>query len=225
MSCTGFTALYTPRGAPGLQIRFFPGALDSDMLTHFNLPQYFMTATGGSPLLRQLQPMPSVTFFVCLTLPRSAGTVNITSLDPTAAPYIDLGCLHDGADVQRLVEGIRVLREQVLDSECWEVGSLRADEICDEQVLQRHPDAESDGYLTEYVRRYTVPLHQAHGSCALGKVVDPALRVHGALGLRIADASVIPSLSVAPEATVMMVAEKCASLITSELNRGNQARL
>jgi choline oxidase len=77
--------------------------------------------------------------------------------------------------------------------------------------------------LSDYVRRTGNTVYHPAGTCAMGadvnsnSVVDSKLRVRGVEGLRVADASVFPThVSVNPNMTVMMIAERCASFICED---------
>ena len=141
--------------------------------------------------------------------PRSRGRVTLASPDPFTAPLIDPNLLSVPEDVLPLVRGIRLAR-QIFGSSAFE--PYRARESAP------GPSAASDAELIEYIRAQAYTVHHPVSTCRMGTdsmaVVDPQLRVIGLEGLRVADASVFPSLIGGnTNAAVVMVAEKAADMI------------
>ena len=137
--------------------------------------------------------------------PDSRGTVRLASASPETPPLIDPGFLTDSADLDRLAAGLRIVREAGASAA---FGAIRAAEVWP------GPEVVSAGDLRDYIRRGVGSYYHPAGTCALGAVVDPRLRVHGIAGLRVADASVMPLIPNAhPNATVLAIAEKAAHLI------------
>jgi choline dehydrogenase len=142
--------------------------------------------------------------------PHSRGTVRLTSSDPTTAPLIDPNFLGDERDSAAMVTALRMARE---------IGESRA--LAPWRDKEQLPGVTigNDSDLREYVRHATGPYFHAAGTCRIGHdsmaVVDTELRVHGIDALRVVDASVMPRLIGAnPNATVLAIAERAASLIT-----------
>ncbi|MBL6278337.1 GMC family oxidoreductase N-terminal domain-containing protein [Micromonospora fiedleri] len=136
--------------------------------------------------------------------PASRGAVTLASDDPTAKPRIQHNYLTDPADVQTAVAAVRIGMEIARQPAMRPYA----------ESLDRAPASESDRDLADYARRYAHSIFHAAGSCALGRVVDPELRVLGIDGLRVADASVLPTVTRGnPHASVIMVGEKAADLI------------
>lgn len=140
---------------------------------------------------------------------KSRGWVKLASSDPRAAPRIFLNMFSAPDDMVGMVESIRLTRR------IYEQKPL-ADLIARENLPGAGHD--SDEALTAFVRRTAT--HRAHPGCSCrmgtdaGAVVDAQLRVHGIEGLRVADASIMPSLPRGnPNLSCMMIGEKCADLL------------
>jgi choline dehydrogenase len=152
---------------------------------------------------------PGYTFCVNQSRPESRGSIKIVSADATAAPEIRPNYLSTLKDRRILVEGIRILR-RIATAPAFD--GFRAAE-------QRPGDAvSSDDEILDYARRTAATMYHPVGTCRMGAdleaVVDPGLRVNGIGGLRVVDASVMPSLvSGNTNAPTIMIAEKAAELI------------
>ena len=141
--------------------------------------------------------------------PRSRGRITLASSDPFAEPLIDPNLLSVPEDVMPLVRGIRLAR-RIFGAPAFE--PYRAHESIPGS------SAESDAQLIDYIRAQSYTVHHPVSTCRMGAdamaVVDPQLRVIGLEGLRVADASVFPSLIGGnTNAVVVMVAEKAADMI------------
>ena len=141
--------------------------------------------------------------------PRSRGRLTLASADPLAAPRIDPNLLSDPGDIQPLLRGIRLSR-QIFASAAF--ARYRATET------EPGDGARSDEALIDGIRAQAYTVHHPVSSCRMGTdpdaVVDAQLRVIGLEGLRVADASVFPSIIGGnTNAAVVMVAEKAADLI------------
>ena len=149
-----------------------------------------------------------------LLKPRSSGTVTLRSADPMAKPIIDPKYLTDpdGIDREAMLSGLRVTSKIVSSPALREilgriVRPLHATQL-DEETLERALDSLSH------------TLYHPVGTCRMGRddasVVDPRLRVRGVHGLRVADASVMPSIIRGhTHAPTVVIGEKAADLITS----------
>jgi choline dehydrogenase len=141
--------------------------------------------------------------------PDSRGSVTLASADPQAAPLIDPGLLRDERDNDRMVAGLRLLREAAAASA---LAPFTAAEVWP------GPEVRTGSGLRDYARRAVESYFHPVGTCRMGTdegaVVDPELRVRGVAGLRVADASVMPVIPNAhPNATVLAIAERAAGLI------------
>jgi choline dehydrogenase len=141
--------------------------------------------------------------------PRSRGRVTLASPDPFVAPLIDPNLLAVPEDVMPLIRGIRLAR-RILSAPAFE--PHRAHESAPGM------SAESDADLIDYIRAQAYTVHHPVSTCRMGTdpmaVVDSQLRVIGMEGVRVADASVFPSLIGGnTNAAVVMIAEKAADMI------------
>ena len=141
--------------------------------------------------------------------PHSRGSVRLASSDPTAAPLIDPAFLTDERDVAFMLQAARAARE---------VGSADALASWRDAEVIPGPGAVSDEEMLAYLRHGVGTYFHPVGTCRMGTdgdaVTDTELRVHGVEGLRVADASVMPSLPAAnPNASVLAIAEQAADLI------------
>lgn len=150
----------------------------------------------------------SLTLLPTMIYPESRGTLRLASTDPFAAPLIDPNYLAEPRDLATLVAGMELVRETLTHPAISrEVGR---------EVLPG-PDVKAAG-LVDFVRRNASGVYHPVGTCRMGTddraVVDPSLRVRGVEGLRVADASVMPSIVGGnTNAASMMIGEHAAELI------------
>lgn len=146
-----------------------------------------------------------------LVRPHSRGDITLTGPDAADPIRIDLGALSDQRDVDALVASVR---------QCREIGRTAA--LAPWQPQEIHPGpaiTDGDEDLEAYVRGSVVTYHHQAGTCRMGvdegAVVDPAtLRVHGLSRLRVADASVMPTVTTGnTNAPTIMIAERAAAMI------------
>jgi choline dehydrogenase len=139
--------------------------------------------------------------------PGSRGTVRLASAAPGAAPVIDPNFLSDERDLDRIEAGLEIIRATAASSA---FADLKGTEV------YPGPEVTSRAGIRDYIRRTAGSYYHPAGTCAIGTVVDPQLRVRGVAGLRVADASVMPVIPNAhPNATVLAVAERAAELIAA----------
>jgi choline dehydrogenase len=141
----------------------------------------------------------------------SRGRIRLRTADPRHRPAIDPGYLTDSRDVRALAAGLKMAREFVT--------ARPMAEICSGEIA---PGAHvrSDDELLRYVRSSVATLYHPVGTCAMGGegrragVVDPELRVRGVTGLRVVDASVMPTVPRGnTNAPTIAIAERAADLI------------
>ena len=186
---------------PDLQYHFlagFPGFLQPEWTPHFIV----------SPVL---------------IAPKSRGTVRLASRVPTAQPIVDPNYLADDADVEVLVRGFELAREIAAcaplaafcraEPESW-FGRLA-------DGTTRIPVPTDRAALAAFVRMTAGTVWHPVGTCAMGTgpdaVVDPMLRVRGVTGLRVADASIMPTITRGnTNAPTVMIGERAAGFIRGD---------
>ncbi|MCX4436052.1 MULTISPECIES: GMC family oxidoreductase [Streptomyces] len=193
----------------GLFVRRDPEQAGPDLMFHF----YQIPFTDNPERLGYERPAHGVSMTPNIPKPRSRGRLYLTSADPSVKPALDFRYFtdEDDYDGRTLVDGIRIAR-RIARTEPL-AGWLKR-EVCP------GPEVTDDEELSAYARQVAHTVYHPAGTCRMGAtddrlaVVDPELRVRGLDGLRIADASVFPTMpAVNPMIGVLMVGEKCAELI------------
>ena len=141
--------------------------------------------------------------------PESRGVVRLRSADPTVPVRIHQNFLAIDNDVRTIREGVKLGRDL---AQRRGLDSFRGRE------MSPGPECRTDAEIDAFVRRTAITAHHPSATCAMGAgtnaVLDPALRVRGVDGLRVADASAMPDLvSGNINACVLMIAEKAADLV------------
>ena len=144
---------------------------------------------------------------VCVLRPRSRGSLRLASSDPLAPPLIDPAFLQDADDVRRMVTGFKLMREL-----------LNQPALARHGGIERSAAAKSDAEIEAFIRQHADTIYHPVGSCRMGPgamdVVDERLRVRGVQGLRVVDASVMPSIVGGnTNAPTIMIAERAAAFM------------
>ncbi|TQL68489.1 choline dehydrogenase [Nocardioides albertanoniae] len=172
------------------------------------LPWAYPSPNQDAPIRHDVDPRAALTVMSSLIYPRSRGTLRLRNADPSAAPLIDFNYLAEPGDKQVLLEGVEMIREIMASSA---FGGQVKSEI--------HPGKaiDSEAMKDEVTNRATSIYHGV-GSCRMGvderAVVDPQLRVRGVEGLRVADASIMPSIIGGnTNAPAVMIGDRCAAFV------------
>jgi choline dehydrogenase len=157
-----------------------------------------------------LGPESGFTIGFSLLRPRSRGSVRLASADPGAAPLIDPGFLTDERDVAGMLAGLRLARE---------IGGSDAMARWRKEEVLPGPAGETLDGQRDFLRHSIGTYFHGVGTCRMGTdpgaVTDLQLRLRGIDGLRVVDASVMPSVPGAnTNATALAIAERAAALIT-----------
>lgn len=154
---------------------------------------------------------PGFTFAPVLIQPQSAGAIRLRSTDPSVPAVLDPGYLSAQADVDALVAAIELVRELAHDRA---LDDFRGEELAPGAAVRGRQA------LGDYVRAYASTLWHPTGTCRMGPgpdgVVDSELRVKGVDRLRVADASIMPSIVAGnTNAACIMIGERAADLVAA----------
>ena len=178
-----------------------------DLQLHL-LPWAYVSPNQDAPIRHDVDPRTALTVLTTLIYPRSRGTLRLASGDPTASPLIDFGYLSDPADLELLGEGSEMVRD-IMGGHAF--GGAVKEEI--------HPGTGLKGQaLRDAILNRATSVYHGVGTCRMGvdelAVVDPQLRVRGIEGLRVCDASIMPSITGGnTNAPAIMIGEMGAQLV------------
>ena len=146
------------------------------------------------------------------TRPASRGEVRLRSKDPLEAPAFIPNFLADKNDVEAMLSGLRTLR-----------AIMSTEPLASRVISELTPGSNltTDGQLIDYMEREGHCAFHPAGTCKMGidsmAVVDSRLRVQGVARLRVADASIMPTVTAGnTNAPSMMIGEKAADIIRSD---------
>lgn len=145
---------------------------------------------------------------VCVLRPNSRGRLRLHSADPLSAPSIDPNFFGDEEDLEVMVRGYKLMRE-IMNAPA--LAGYRGKDIYT-------ANARSDEEIRQAVRARADTVYHPVGTCRMGSdpmaVVDHQLRVHGLTGVRVVDASIMPTvIGGNTNAPVIMIGEKAADMI------------
>ena len=182
-----------------------PSARSPDLQMHLGL---------GTGIEHGVAAMPQggITLNSCYLRPRSRGSVRLRSADPAQMPLIDPNYLSDPLDREMSIRGLK-LTQQIL-----------AQKPLENFVLAQRlpgPEVQSDADYYNFICEHSKTSHHAAGTCRMGPdagaVVDIRLRFNGLQGLRVVDASIMPTvISSNTNAAAIMIGEKAADMIKAD---------
>lgn len=192
-------------GLAGVFARTRPELEDPDIQIHF-IP--FSTDKMGV----SLHPFSGFTATMNQSRPESRGFIEIRSSKAQEAPVIQPNYLTAELDKKTAVEGLKIVRRI---AQAKALAPYLLEEYQPGSALQ------SDDELLDFARQVGGSIYHPAGTCKMGRdpmaVVDPQLRVHGIQGLRVADASVMPTVvSGNTNAACIMIGEKCADMVLKQ---------
>ena len=191
--CGGFLRTHRKLDAPDLQFHFAPAYY----LRHgFDNPRRGSGYGLGPTLIN----------------PQSRGHVRLLSSDPHEPPRIDPKYFSNQRDIKTMVKGFRIALD-ILSQPAFD--PFRGTFFMPDRDLRK------DNEIEDYLRSTAETIYHPVGTCKMGTdkqaVVDPQLRVHGVEGLRVVDASVMPTIVRGnTNAPTMMIAEKAADMIQQD---------
>jgi choline dehydrogenase len=163
--------------------------------------------------MREIDPWPGFAMGVSNCRPKSRGTIGIAATDPLQAPRITVNALSHPDDQAELVAGVRFLRR---------MAATRALSPFIAEEMRPGSSVQTDEQLLADIRARAGTVFHPVSTCRMAPdrrdgVVSPRLAVHGLSGLRIADASVFPSIiSGNTNAATMMIGWKAADMILED---------
>ncbi len=194
----------SPIAESGGFVRSRPGLSAPDIQFHF-LP--VMVVDHGRTQMKKN----GYSLHVCTLRPESRGTIRLKSSNPKEHPLIDANYLAERRDLDTLIAGIKIGRE-IFAADAF--GRFRAEEF------QPGAAVKTDAELEQWTRAKCETIYHPVGTCKMGPstdplaVVDNRCRVHGLVGLRVVDASVMPTLVGGnTNAPTIMIAERVAGFM------------
>jgi choline dehydrogenase len=178
-----------------------------------DLQLLFTPASYDPAVFGALERQDGMTVAICPVRPDSRGTIMAASSDPFAKARITPNYLSAPSDGQVLLAGMRMTRK-----------IFAQEPIVQHSVVETAPgpDVTSDEAMLAYCRGFGTTIYHPVGTCRMGEnnpmaVVDSRLRVHGLGGLRVVDASVMPTLTTGnTNAPTIMIGEKGAAMIRAD---------
>ncbi len=200
---SGYRDFVERRTGPLVTTRTFAGAF---WRTQPDLPAPDMQVFFA---IDELEGESDIAFSLCLMRPQGRGHIRLQSAYPFVYPAIQPNYLDNAPDMQIYVDSVRMVRH-IVGTEAFE-GFVRRE-------LAPGPDAQSDTQIVAWICDALVTTWHYSVTCKMGNdplaVVNERLQVHGVEGLRVVDASVMPTITTGNiNAPVIMIAEKAADLI------------
>ena len=174
--------------------------------------QFHFILFSADAVGQKLHPWPGFLASICQLRPESRGTLRIKSADPAQAPAIQPRYLTAQADRDSVVAGMQLLRRVM--------GQPAIARYIDEELMPG-PQVQSDADLLAFARAKGTTVFHPTSTCRMGSdvaaVVDERLRVRGFAGLRVADASIMPTVvSGNTNAACVMIGEKASDMILED---------
>ncbi|SDH05489.1 GMC family oxidoreductase [Sulfitobacter delicatus] len=199
----GMGLLTSNIGEGGGYLTVMEDAPAPDLQFHF-APTWFISDGAGNPTDSE-----GFTILPSLVGTKSVGEITLASANPDDAPLINPNAFAEPQDLEILVEGVKIARKIM--------ASPALDDFRGEERFPG-PAVQTDEEIRNYLRGNSQTIYHPVGTCKMGSgdmaVVGADLKVHGIEGLRVADASIMPTIvNGNTNAAAIMIGEKCSDLI------------
>ncbi|CAF1301312.1 unnamed protein product [Adineta steineri] len=198
---------------PDTQLHFLPVTVDTKFTNSLNFKPEIYEQYLNSHLSDGQQA--TALFLPTILHPKSKGEITLASRDPFIHPIINPNYLQNQEDVQTLVEACKLVEKISHSEPLKDVLKSLAKEMNENEIIDNE-----DKFWELYVRKYSVTNFHPVGTCKMGKeqdemtVVTPDTKVKGVKGLRVIDASIMPSIvSGNTNIPTIAIAERAADLI------------
>ena len=208
----GFQYLFTRKGPMASSLFETGGFWYAD--PEANSPDIQMHLGLGTGIEAGVETMPNggVTLNACFLRPRSRGTVRLQSTNPADMPLIDPNYLADPYDREMSIRGLKLVQ------------NILARDALKPYILAERlpgPDVRTEQEYFDFICMHSKTSHHCAGTCRMGSdaeaVLDPRLRFNGIDGLRVADASIMPTVNSSnTNAPTIMIGEKAADMIKQD---------
>jgi choline dehydrogenase-like flavoprotein len=215
-ACAWFSTGLGDRHSHDAQIAFIPCGYNHAL---WHLCLNVDTALYFDDVSRRLAPdAEGVIVLANPVLPHSEGEIVLESADPGAHPAIRMNYFGDTHDMKVMLAVLRRALEIVAH---WpahrKIGPLMVPPFLAQKHAYREGSPPSDSLLEDLALHFSITVYHLTGTCRIGSVVDPRLRVAGVGKLRVADASVMPNVvSGNTNAASIMIGEKAAEMVAAD---------
>ncbi|EUC70822.1 choline dehydrogenase [Alcanivorax sp. 97CO-5] len=208
-----FSYIFARRGFLTSNVAESGGFVKSDPSSERPNVQFHFLPTYLKDHGRKVMAGYGYTLHICDLLPKSRGFIGLQSPDPLANPLIQPNYLSDPEDIKTMISAIKFGR-RILGAPTMALHSKR-------EVMPGE-SVSTDAQLTDFIRENAETIYHPVGTCRMGadpdSVVDPELKVRGVEGLRVVDASIMPSLVAGnTNAPTMMIAENAADILLGKV--------
>ncbi|KAG5900274.1 hypothetical protein JTB14_000801 [Gonioctena quinquepunctata] len=207
------------RSWPDIQFHMAPASINSDAGARVR-KVLGITDELYNTVFKPIANQDVYTLMPLLLRPRSRGWVRLRNKSPFAAPLINANYFDDIFDIKTLVEGAKIAIN-ISEAKAFKKFGSRLHSIPFPNCRQY--EFTSDKYWECHIRTISMTIYHPVGTCKMGPawdesaVVDPRLRVYGVSGLRVIDASIMPTIpSGNTNAPAIMVGEKGADLVKED---------